>query len=177
LNLELFNAGTQEVVMQKVKGIVWLTVMSALMHLCLSATAGAAVKMVKGQIIYIPSYSNIISGPPIYMVVPLRSNLIIHNTDPSKPIIIDKIDHYDTDGKLVEKYLKEPLKLNPLGAARVVVKEPKRGEEGLGANFIVQWHADTQVTEPIIDCLMLGTLGNQGFSFSGVGRIIQEQAE
>lgn len=140
-----------------------------------SASAFGAAKLVKGQTVYIPSYANVISGPPILMVVPLRANLIIHNTDPMQPITVLKIDHFDTDGKLVDKYLEKPLTLKPLAATRVIVKEPKRGDEGLGANFIVQWQAEKPVAEPIIDCLMLGTLGNQGFSFTSQGRIIKEE--
>jgi len=139
--------------------------------------AADSLKLVKGQTIYIPSYANVISGPPIFMVVSLRANLIIHNTDLSQPITMVRIDHYDTDGKLVDKYLLQPVKLNPLAAMRVVVKEPKKGDEGLGANFIVQWEAAKKVNEPIIDCLMLGTLGNQGFSFTSQGRIIQEKID
>jgi hypothetical protein len=142
-----------------------------------SGPALAAAKQVKGQTIYIPSYANVVSGPPILMVVPLRANLIIHNTDPSHTITVDKIDHHDTDGKLVYKYLEKPVTLKPLAATRVIVKEPKKGSEGVGANFIVQWHADQPVNEPLIDCLMLGTLGNQGFSFSSQGKIIQEDPQ
>lgn len=143
---------------------------------CVAAAPGAA-KLVKSQTVYIPSYANVISGPPILMTVPLRANLIIHNTDPSHPITIVRVDHYDTNGKLVERYLKQPVTLKPLGATRFVVKEPKKEDEGLGANFIVQWRADRKVTEPLIDCLMLGTLGNQGFSFFSQGRIIQEESD
>jgi hypothetical protein len=142
-----------------------------------SGSALGAAKMVKGQTVYIPSYANVISGPPMLMVVPLRANLIIHNTDPSQAITIVKIDHYDTDGKLAYKYLEKPITLNPLAATRVIVKEPKRGDEGVGANFMVQWHAEKPVNEPIIDCLMLGTLGNQGFSFSSLGRVIKEETQ
>lgn len=139
-----------------------------------SGSALGAVKQVKGQTIYIPSYANVISGPPILMVVPLRANLIIHNTDPSHAITIEKIDHYDTAGKLVYKYLEKPVILKPLAATRIIVKKPPKGDEGVGANFIVQWHADQPVNEPLIDCLMLGTLGNQGFSFTSQGKVIQE---
>jgi hypothetical protein len=133
-----------------------------------------AVKRITGQTIYIPSYANVISSPPILMVVPLRANLIIHNTDPSHAITIEKIDHYDTAGKLVYKYLAKPIILKPLAATRVVIKEPQKGTEGVGANFIMQWHAVQPVSAPLIDCLMLGTLGNQGFSFTSQGKVIQE---
>jgi hypothetical protein len=156
------------------KQMVLMTLVAIMLLFNFSASALGAAKMAKSQTVYIPSYSNVISGPPTLMVVPLRANLIIHNTDPSQSITILRIDHYDTDGKMVYKYLEKPIKLNPLAATRVIVKEPKRGDEGLGANFIVQWQAEKPVNEPIIDCLMLGTLGNQGFSFVSQGRIIQE---
>ncbi len=155
---------------------VWLS-LAILLLFNLSAPAMGAPKLVKSQTVYIPCYSNVISGPPMLMMVPLRANLVIHNTDPGQPITVTRIDQYDTHGKLVEKYLPQPVKLEPLGATRVIVKEPKKGDEGLGANFIVQWHADKKVNEPIIDCLMLGTLGNQGFSFTSQGRIIQEETK
>jgi hypothetical protein len=160
---------------KNVKLMAVMAMLAAILLLSLGGSATGAVKLVKSQTLYVPSYSNVISGPPIFMVVPLRANLIIHNTDPSQPITVAKIDHYDTDGKLVYKYLDKPVTVNPLAATRVVVKEPKKGEEGLGANFIVQWHAQKPVIEPIVDCLMLGTLGNQGFSFTLQGRIMQEE--
>jgi len=163
--------------MSTVKRLLLMTVVATLLLFTLSDGAVAAAKRVKGQTIYIPCYSNVISGPPIYMVVPLRANLVIHNTDPSQPITIVRIDDYDTDGKKVSSYLKQPIKLNPLGATRVVVKETKKEAEGLGANFLIQWQADKPVNEPLIDCLMLGTLGSQGFSFTAQGRIIQEENE
>jgi hypothetical protein len=160
---------------KNVKQMMLMTLVAIILLFNCSASAFGAAKMVKGQTVYIPSYANVISGPPILMVVPLRANLIIHNTDPAQAITVVRIDHYDTDGKLAYKYLEKPVTLKPLAATRVTVKEPKRGDEGLGANFIVQWHAEKPVNEPIIDCLMLGTLGNQGFSFSSQGRIIQEE--
>jgi len=161
----------------QIKNLQQKMLTAAVAALILGLASGPALgagNRVTGQTIYIPSYANVISGPPVLMVVPLRANLIIHNTDPSHAITIEKIDHYDTDGKLVYKYLEKPVILKPLAATRVVVKEPKRGSEGVGANFIVQWHADQPVNTPLIDCLMLGTLGNQGFSFTSQGKVIQQ---
>lgn len=137
-------------------------------------TPAAALKLVKSQTIYIPSYANIISGS---QRVTLRANLIIHNTDPQQPIEVSRIDHYDTNGQLVEHYLQQPLKLPPLGAARIIVKAPRPGDEGAGANFIVQWHAAVKVTEPLLECIMLGTAGTHSYSFSSLGRIIREETD
>jgi hypothetical protein len=157
--------------------VFFRTMLATLMLVSWGGSALGAAKLLKGQTVYIPSYSNVISGPPIYMVVPLRANLVIHNTDPSLPITIARIDEYDTEGKKVSSYLKAPVTLNPLGAMRVVVKESKKEAEGLGANFIIQWQAEKRVNEPIIECLIIGSLGAQGFSFVTQGRIIKEQTE
>jgi len=152
-------------------------IMAALLVFTLGGSALGAAKRVKGQTVYIPSYSNVISGPPIYMVIPLRANLVIHNTDPAQSITISRIDEYNTEGQKVGSYLLAPITLNPLGAMRTVVKESKKEAEGLGANFIIQWQAEKKVNEPIIECLIIGSLGAQGFSFATQGRIIQEQTE
>jgi hypothetical protein len=163
--------------MKIVKQMFLTTILAALLLLNCTNSALGAAKQVKGQTVYIPSYANVISGPPIYMVVPLRANLVIHNTDPAQSITIACIDEYNTEGRKVSGYLTAPVTLNPLGAMRVVVKESKKETEGLGANFIIQWHAEKKVTEPIIDCLIIGSLGAQGFSFVTQGRIIKEQTE
>lgn len=163
--------------MQKVRRLFWFASLATLVLFLSGGAASAAVKLIKGQTVYIPSYSNVISGPPIYMTVPLRTNLVIHNTDPAQAITIARIDEYNTEGQKVGSYLKAPVSLNPLGAMRVVVKESKKEAEGLGANFIIQWQAEKKVNEPIIECLIIGSLGAQGFSFATQGRIIKEQAE
>ena len=163
--------------MQVMKRLFWFTGLMALGLFFSSGPALAAVKLVKGQTVYIPSYSNVISGPPIYMTVPLLANLVIHNTDPSQAITVARIDEYDTEGKKVSSYLTAPVVLNSMGAMRVVVKESKKEAEGLGANFIIQWQAEKKVTEPIIECLIIGSLGAQGFSFATQGRVTQEQTE
>ena len=163
--------------MQVMKRLFGFAGLAAMMLFFSGAPASAAVKLVKSQTIYIPSYANVISGPPIYMVVPLRANLVIHNTDPSQAITVACIDEYDTEGKKVSSYLTAPVVLNPMGAMRVVVKESKKEAEGLGANFIIQWQAEKKVTEPIIECLIIGSLGAQGFSFTTQGRVTQEQTE
>jgi hypothetical protein len=156
------------------KKVIFLAALAMINLLFLAGLAAGEVKLVKGQTIYIPSYSNIISES--YRIV-LRANLIIHNTDPNQAITIIKIDHYDTKGTLVEKYLSQPVKLGPLAATRIIIKKPERGEEGAGANFLVQWQAQNMVTEPLLECLILGSHGSQGYSFSSQGRVIFEEKD
>ena len=88
------------------------------------AAAGAACEMVisSGQTIYVPVYSHIYSGDrehPFYLAVTLS----IRNTDPKHAITILCVDYYDSKGKKLRSYLKEPINLDPLGSTRYVIKE------------------------------------------------------
>jgi hypothetical protein len=158
--------------MRNFKKLFLMVTLSTMTLLTLSAFALGAVKLLKGQTLYVPSYSNIIGD---YQHIFVRANLLIHNTDPENSITIVRIDNYDTDGKLVEKFLSKPVQLNPLAAIRYAIKNPKKGDEGAGANFIVQWQAEAKVTEPLVECIMVGSLGTQGHTFSSQGRVIQEE--
>lgn len=158
--------------MRNLKKSFLLLTLIIMILLTSGAWAFGGVKLIKGQTIYVPSYSNIIGD---YQHINVRANLLIHNTDPNNPITIVRIDNYDTEGKLVEKFLSKPVQLNPLAAIRYAIKNPKKGDEGAGANFIVQWKAETKVTEPLIECIMVGSLGTQGHTFSSQGRVIQEE--
>jgi hypothetical protein len=149
-------------------------ILSVTLLVSLGTLAAAAVKLLKGQTLYVPSYSNIIGDMQNIVV---RANLIIHNTDPQHPITLVQIDNYDTHGKLVEKYLTKPVQLQALAATRIIIKNPKKGDEGAGANFIVQWKSEKKVTEPIIECIMVGSLGTQGHTFSSQSRVIAEEGE
>jgi hypothetical protein len=45
----------------------------------------------------------------------------------------------------------------------------------LGANFIVEWVASTEVSEPIVEAIMIGTDFQQGISFTSPGKVIKNQ--
>ncbi len=147
-----------------------ISFLAIIILLALGTFAAGAIKLMKGQTVYIPSYSNVIGDQPIN----LTANLVIHNTDRAHPITLVRVDNYDTNGKMVEKYLAKPVELKPLAAKRITIREPKKGDEGAGANFIVQWKAEHQVCEPIIECIMAGSLGTQGHTFTSQGRVIAE---
>ena len=50
----------------------------------------------------------------------------------------------------------------------------KRG--GKGANFIVGWGSEDPVNEPIVETVMIGGRGTQGFSFTSPARVIKTHA-
>jgi Protein of unknown function (DUF3124) len=100
--------------------------------------------------------------------------LSIRNTDPDHAISIDKVNYFDSDGKLIKSYLSHPLNLKPMASTRFIVKESDTFG-GSGANFIVVWKADKEVNEPIIEGVMIGATGQQGISFTSRGKAIRNK--
>ena len=81
--------------------------------------------------------------------------------------------YYSTEGKIVREYVETPLELLTMATLDFIVGQKDRSG-GSGANFIVEWVAESQVTEPIVECIMIGTSGQQGISFLSVGKVIQQ---
>ncbi len=123
-----------------------------------------------GQILYVPAYSHIYTGNnerPFLLAVTLS----IRNTDPKNPIKIIAVGYYQSQGKLIEKYLDKPAILNSLGSLRYIVPE-KNKAGGSGANFMVEWKSERYVNPPIVETIMIGTKGQQGISFTSRGQVI-----
>lgn len=130
------------------------------------------VKRVRGQTVYVPAYSHIYHGDrkaPFYLTVTVS----IRNTDIVHPIKILSVEYFDTDGKLLKKYLEKEVTLRPLGSVEFVVKESEKAG-GAGANFLVKWESEKAVTEPIIESIMISTATQQGISFTSRGQAIEE---
>ena len=118
--------------------------------------------------VYVAAYSTVrlASGKA---KVNLATTLTIHNTSEKTPLILLRVDYFDTAGKLLHHYLTSPVAIRPLGSAETFVPaEDTRG--GTGANFVVEWAADGQITEPLIEAVMVGTIGTSGYSFTSRGK-------
>ena len=100
--------------------------------------------------------------------VNLATTLTIHNTSEKTPLILLRADYFDTAGNLLHNYLPSPIAIRPLGSVETFFyADDTRG--GTGANFVVEWGADGQITEPLIEAVMLGTIGTSGYSFTSRG--------
>jgi len=99
----------------------------------------------------------------------LTVTLSIRNIDPNHQIKITLVDYYETQGKLLKKYIDKPTILNPLESLRYVIPE-KDKSGGSGANFMVKWQSDKFVNPPIIESIMIGTQSQQGVSFTSRGQ-------
>ncbi len=130
-------------------------------------------KIKMGETVYVPVYSHIYHYNNQGHVINLSATLSIRNTDLKNPIIITAVRYYDTNGKLVRKYLKNPAELAPLASTDYFV-ETDDVSGGLGANFIVEWVSETTVSEPVVEAVMISTASTQGISLVSNGRVIQQ---
>jgi Protein of unknown function (DUF3124) len=134
-------------------------------------TLDNTVKIIRGQTVYVPVYSH------IYYVDRTQrrefaTTLSIRNTDLTNPIIVASTSYYNTNGELVRKYLKQPVELNPLATTNFVVNlDDTTG--GVGACFIVEWVTTKEVSDPVIEAVMIHTPSNQGLSLISNGRVIK----
>ena len=122
-----------------------------------------------GQTIYVPAYSHIYSGnreKPFQLTVILS----IRNISLKHQIKITLVD-YLTQGKLLEKYLDEPIILKPLESFRYIIPQNEKSG-GSGANFLVKWKSEKFVNPPLIETIMIGAQNQQGISFTSRGRVI-----
>ena len=124
---------------------------------------------VEGQVVYVPAYSHIYqgAGDPYLLTITLS----VRNTSTSEEIIVDSIRYFDTNGVQIRSYLDNPVRLPALGTTEVVVKRADKSG-GSGANFLVEWHSTTPVTEPLIEAVMVATTSQQALAFARRGVVI-----
>jgi uncharacterized protein DUF3124 len=136
----------------------------------LTAVPEAATLTARGAI-YVPAYANIRAGNRRTRIN-LSTTLAIHNTSADKPLVIDKIDYFDSAGTLVERFLDAPVALRPFGTIEVfIAADDNRG--GSGANFIVSWAGNAPIAEPLAETVMIGVVGTTSYSFVSQGRPIR----
>ena len=131
------------------------------------------LQIATGQTIYVPIYSEIYFFNRT-KTLQLAATLSLRNTDFQHPIIITSVKYYNSDGDLVREHLENPLRLAPLASTDFIVEQNDR-TGGSGANFIVEWIAETEVYEPIVEALMISTSSQQGISFISQGRVIESK--
>jgi hypothetical protein len=137
-----------------------------------SWSAAPEFRLSKGQTLYVPAYSHVFSGPR-RLPFALATTLSIRNTDLSASLRVSSIDYYDSNGKMLRRFLPKPVPIGPLGSTYVHLEE-KDTAGGFGANFVVRWEADRLVNAPIVECVMIGATSGQGISFVSAAQEIKE---
>ncbi|PSB11281.1 hypothetical protein C7B62_06265 [Pleurocapsa sp. CCALA 161] len=134
-------------------------------------TLDANFQTVMGQTIYVPVYSHIYHGEK-KDIFNLAATLSIRNTDSSDPMVITSVRYYDSNGKLVKQYLERAIQLTALASTDFVVNRTDMSG-GSGANFIVEWVAQTKVSQPIVEAVMIGADLQQGISWMSPGKVVE----
>ena len=137
-----------------------------------SLTAMPSEKLVVSGAFYVPAYSSVSMSQG-----KVRANfsvtLSIHNASETRLLVLRRIVYFDTGGKMVETYLKTPVALKPFASIEVFVPVmDARGGIG-GANFVVDWAADGEIAEPVVEALMFGDVGNSHYALISQGRPIK----
>lgn len=130
-------------------------------------------KIVMGQTVYVPVYSQIYHHNSQNSTMNLSVTLSVRNTDRNYPLIINSVYYYDSHGQLLKKYIDTPVQLQTLSSTEVFIRANDISG-GTGANFIVDWVATNTISPPIIEAVMISTALNQGISFLTEGKVIKE---
>ncbi len=137
-----------------------------------SADRGTPTQRVQSQTLYVPAYSHIYVWNA-QRSMNLATTLSIRNTSRDVPLTLSTIDYYDSQGELVRVYLDTARTLGPLASTYVVVDtDDIRG--GVGANFILRWHAERPISPPVVETVMITGANTQGISFRSTARVLRE---
>lgn len=132
-----------------------------------------AYKQIKGQLLYLPVYSNV-----PYQLDTVKFNMsafvAIHNTDLYNKIVLSKVLYFNHEGRLVDDFLPNgSVSIPPLATKDFYI--PYEDQSGTGANFLIEWSADTLVNEPLIESVTLSVKPNNSVAVLSQGKIMREK--
>lgn len=134
---------------------------SVLVALALSLLAGGGLAdevrgKMPGQILYLPVYSHLLYGNygrnGAVSQVLLSALVSIRNTDAKRAIRVSSANYYSTQGKLLKNFVPTPVAIPPLGTHELFV-EQNDTSGGSGANFIIEWSAESPASPPLVEGL------------------------
>lgn len=117
--------------------------------------------------IYVPVYSHILIGDNA-RPFPLAVTVCLRNTSASEEISVLSADYYDSEGRLLQRYLQAPRAMKALSSLTFTVAESEK-LGGAGAKFIVTWKSARPAPPPLAEAVMIGTANQQGISFTSRG--------
>jgi len=120
--------------------------------------------------VYVPVYSSIYHGLGTRgsEQVDLTATVSVRNLSPTTPIVLEAVRYHDSTGRRLRDYVEQPGMLAPLASVEFVVDRIDRAG-GPGASFLVEWAGPAEVDAPLVEAVMLGTVGTTGISFTSRG--------
>jgi len=144
--------------------------------LLLLATAGpleaaSPCPLFKSQSVFLPLVEYVYLGrrnTPYF----LDNKVVIHNADPEQPVTITRLTRHDSQGKRVAVLLKDPLTLAPLASWHLLLpqREAKSGPTG---SVLLSWKSAKPASPPQVQCIIVGSAGQQGISFINQGQVVR----
>lgn len=128
-------------------------------------------KIEKSGKIYVPIYSDIYYRDSKH-TFSLTVTLSIRNVTFRDTVYVFSIDYFNSKGQKVRTYNDKTILLKPMESIEFVV-EDKDDTGGVGANFVVGWGGDSDIQKPFVQGIMIGTMGQQGISFTTDGLEIE----
>ena len=99
----------------------------------------------------------------------LTATISLRNTHRSDSVFLTKAEYFNTEGDLIRTYFTDPIYLKPMETVEIVIDEIDK-EGGTGGNFIFDWVVQPNSSEPLFEAVMISTSGQQGLSFTTVGK-------
>ncbi len=125
-----------------------------------------------GPTIYVPAYSHVFwaDGRGVLMSVTLS----VRNTSAIDTVLLKSLDYYDTGGALLSQEIDQPVVLQPLQTATILVKESDvRG--GVGANFLIRAGTAGNAASLAAEAMMVGRTASGPISLSLSGLVVAEE--
>ncbi len=152
--------------------------LAAIFFACLPFCCAAqeALPASKGQLVYLPVYSHVYHGSLDRKGNPgkvLLSALIsIRNTDPRRAIRVTSARYFNTEGKLLRELVPVARAIPAFGTLELFVEQHDESG-GSGANFSINWDAETPVNPPVIEAVHAAIEGARSLLFTTTGRPIR----
>ena len=117
--------------------------------------------------IYVPAYSTL-SAIAGLTKVNFAVTLSIRNPSATRTLVVRHIAFFNTIGEELQVYLTQPVGLRPFGTVNLFIPvQDQRG--GAGGNFLVEWAAEAEAPDLLVEAIMLGEMGGSSYSFISRG--------
>lgn len=122
---------------------------------------------------YVPVYSDIyhMDGTKRFL---LTTTLSIRNTSLNDSVYLFRARYNDSYGQELRQYIDKTILLKPLESIEFVV-EYSEDEGGAGASFLIDWGADKNANQLLIQAVMTGTSNQQGLSFLTEAKVVKRR--
>ena len=122
---------------------------------------------IKGQV-YLPLYSSVVVGGGATLVH-MGANVTLRNVSSETTITLTNVRYFDRNGELVSQLAPAPFTLKPMATVEVFIPitEASVGiKGGRGGSILAEWGAEQAAPEPLMEALVLGSVGNGSYSFT-----------